>query len=267
MQELSGSAPEGVGGPGGQVLASGGRRPRGLQFPQFDGSGRRGFFQPLPERLDRGQEPFRRGGGARPEFPGGEPGVHHARRFGFGGVPEPVGFVQDDLGALQVGVESAFEPGRPGKPERGMGSFVQLGADPLPRRRDGHRFRAREVVARPLGVHFELADALDSLEAELDADGKLPVHREDIHDAPAAGEVPRPAHRILIAITGRGEPCRDAGGGGIGSLPDVDGRLAETIRPGGAAERAGRGGDDEGRVPGGEARAESAVARSANTSA
>ena len=131
-----------------------------------------------------------------------------------------------------------------------MGSFVELGADPLPRRRDGHGLRAREVVACPLGVHFELADALDSVEAELDADGKLPVHRKEIHDASAAGEVPGPAHRILVAIAGRGELRRDTGGGSVGSPPDVDGRLAETIRPGGAGERSGRGGEDQGRVPG-----------------
>ena len=130
-----------------------------------------------------------------------------------------------------------------------MGPFPELGADPFPRRRDNDRFRSRQVVAAALGVHLELPDALDFVESELDADRKIPVHREEVDDAAAAGEISRPAHRVLVAVARCRELRRNPRGGCVHPPPDADARLPKVVRCGCPAQRARGRGDDQGRVP------------------
>ena len=183
----------------------------------------------MPKRFHSDQQRLGWGRAARREFLRREAGVHHARRFGFGRSPEPIRFVQDHLGlgAFQIVVKPALESGRAWKAKCGMGPFPELGADPFPRRRDNDRFRSRQVVAAALGVHLELPDAFDFLESELDADRKIPVHREEVDDAAAAGEVSRPAHRVLVAVARCRELRRNLRGGCVHPLPDADARLTK----------------------------------------
>ena len=157
-----GSVSEGVRGPGRQIPSAGSCGRSRFQFPQFDRSGRGRRFQPVAQRLDPDQQRLGWSSGPRREFPGPEPRVHHARRLGFGRVPEPVGFVHDHLGALEVVIEPALESGRTRKTKSRMGPFPEIGADPFPRRWGNHRFGSRKLVAPALRFNLELPDALDS---------------------------------------------------------------------------------------------------------
>ena len=191
----------------GRLDGPGAERPDECCRGHVVGEGSGGLVEIREQRLDAGQE---------------QPAAHRLDQLA------PFLACQPDLrGAL------VDQPRRPGT-EAGTTQLL-----------DGEEQHLLRTVERPLRHRIELAQALDLVTDELQADGARVAGREDVEDAAALGQVSRILHQRDAVVP----PFDEAGGEGVGSdllsLDDVGDRIRER-RPRQAAlrHRLDRGDDD-----------------------